>query len=232
MTQYTRHVRQDFQIEQYRRPFVPTFSYEDNQFANTIQVPQHNSQLVGATCQKQERYIPYRGHQNSSNSTIGTQSIDTNFVPSNGSTVSSTESIADAFTVTSSADRTSIELDQDNLGERLTRLEKMFNRITELTDSHYSVQLEPDPHAQTSSLQDLHISSLHDSLASSRHDSQASSSHAPPASLLHDSQVFLLHDPTSTDKKEPSVNKQINTSCSGDPINLVLPLTVRRKMKQ
>ena len=157
---------------------------------------------MGAHCQKQERYIPYKGHQISCNSTIGTQSIDTNFVPSNGSTVRSTESIADAFTGTSSADRTGIELDQDNLGERLARLEKMFNPITDLTDSYYSVQLEPDPHAQTSLLQDLHISSLHGPLASSLHGSQASSSHAPPASLLHDSQSFLLHDPTSTDKNE------------------------------
>ena len=71
MTQYSRHVRQDFQTEQYRGPFVHTFSYEDNQFSNTILVPWQNSPLVGAHCQKQERYIPYKGHQNSSNSTIG-----------------------------------------------------------------------------------------------------------------------------------------------------------------
>ena len=70
-------------------------------------------------------------------------------------------------------------LNQDNLGERLARLEKMFNRITEQTDSHYSVQLEPNAHAQTSSLQNLHVSSSHD----------------PPASSLHDPLAFLLHDP-------------------------------------
>ena len=140
MAKYTRHVRQDFQTEQYRRPFLSTFTYEDNQSASTIQVPQQNSPLVGAHCQKQERYIPYKGHQNSSNSNIGTQSVVTNFVPSNGSTVRSTESTAGAFTGTSSADSTGIELDEEILGERLAPLEKTFNRIADLTNSQFSVQ--------------------------------------------------------------------------------------------
>ena len=186
MTQYTRHVRQDFQIEQYRNPFVPTFSYEDNQFANTVLVPQQNSPSVGAHCQEQERYIPYKGHQNSSNSTTRTQSVDTNFVRSNGSTLKSTESIVDAFTGTSSADSTSTELDQEILVERVARLEKTLNRITELANSQFSVQLKPFPQVQATSSRDPQVSSLHDL----------------PASLLHNSQAFLLHDLTSTDKNE------------------------------
>ena len=196
------HVRQDFQTEQYRGPFVPPFSYENNQFANTIQVPQHNSPLVGAHGQKQERYIPYKDHQNSSNSTIGTQSIDTNFVPSNGCTVKSTKSIADEFTGTSSADSTCIELDQNNLGERMARLEKTFNRITELANSQFSVQLKPYPQVQATLSHNPQVSSLHDPQASSLHGPQGSSSHAPPASLLHDSQAFLLHNPKSADTNE------------------------------
>ena len=96
-----------------------------------------------------------------------------------------TKSIADAFTGTSSADSTGIELDQDNLGERQARLEKMFNRITELTDSHYSVELEPDPQ--------VHAPSLYNTQSSS----------------LHDPQAFLLHDP-STDKKEEPRGKLRN----------------------
>ena len=186
MTQYTRYVRQDFQTEQYRGPFVPIFSYENNQFANTIQVPQHNSPLVGAHCQKQERYILYKGHQNSSNSTIGTQSIDTNFVPSNGSTVKCTESIADAFTGTSSEDSTGIELDEEILGERLARLEKTFSHISDLANSQFSVQLDPYPQVHATSSNDTQASSLHGPQVSSIYGPQASSLHDPPASSLHD----------------------------------------------
>ena len=185
--------------------------------SNIVQGPQLNSPPVETHCQKhaplnyplvdphcqKQRYIPYKGHQNSSNSTVGTQSIDTNFVPSNGSTVKSTESIADAFTGTSSADSTCIELDEEILGERLARLEKTFSRIVDLANSQFSVQLEPYPQVHATSSNDTQASSLHGPQVSSMYGPQASSLHDPPASSLHDSpQALLLHDPTSTDKNE------------------------------
>ena len=191
-------------------------------------MPQHNSPLVGAHCQKQERYIPYKGHQNSSNSTIGTQSIDTNFVPSNGSTVKSTESIADAFTGTSSADSTGIELDEEILGERLARLEKTFSHIADLANFQFSVQLEPYPQVHATSSNDTQTSSLHGPQVSSMYGPQASSLHDPPASSL---QALLLHDPTSTDKNEEPRGK-LRDQYIMLRVDLGLPLTVRRNMKQ
>ena len=116
----------------------------------------------------------------------------------------STESIAGAFTDT---DSTGIELDEEILGERLARLEKTFNRIADLANSQFSVQLEPHTQVHATSSDDTQASSLRSPQVSSMHGPQASLLHDPPASSLHDPQALLLHDPTSIDKNEEPSGK-------------------------
>ena len=91
------------------------------------------------------------------------------------------------------------------MGERIARLEKMFQQITELSESEFSVRLESDVQEQGSSLYDPQTFSLKDPQAVSLND--------PHASFLSNMQAPSLHDPSPTEKNNREINKKKDEPC-------------------
>ena len=125
-------------------------------------------------CQQRQRYVPYRGSKQ----------------PEPPEEVATGASSADR-TINHKEDQTSC-----TLNDRMARLEEMFSRITELTDSHLSRQCKSEK--RLSSLHNTHTPSLQDPPKFALRDSLVSSLHDPLTciSALHDPQVTPLHERT------------------------------------
>ena len=90
------------------------------------------------------------------------------------------------------------------LSNRMARLEEMFSRITDLTDSHLSKKCKSEKQAPTlhnpfkSALHDPQLPSLHDPLKSALHDPQVTPLHNQVISAMPDQHSSLLHYPPPT----------------------------------
>ena len=103
----------------------------------------------------------------------------------------------------------------------MARLEEMFCRIIELTDSHLSRQCKSEKHSSAFhytqipssqdfskfALHDLQVTLLHDPLISALHDPRITQVHDPHITALHDQQSSSLHDP-QTPMHDPIPTKQ------------------------
>ena len=127
-------------------------------------------------CQQRQRYVPYRGSKQ----------------PEPPEEVATGASSADR-TINHKEDQTSC-----TLNDRMARLEEMFSRITELTDSHLSRQCKSEK--RLSSLHDPHTPSLQDPPKFALRDSSVSYLHDPLTciSALHDPQDTPLHERTTS----------------------------------
>ena len=148
-------------------------------------------------CQQRQRYVPYRG--------------------------SNKDDPFEFERLESSAESGVKQEDQTtcSLSDRMARLEEMFSRITELTDTHLSRHRKSEKHSaafhntQTPSSQDfskfaLHdpqVTLLHDPLISAPHGSRITQVHDPHTTAPHDQQASSLHDP-QTPMYDPISTKQ------------------------
>ena len=158
-------------------------------------------------CQQRQRYVPYRG----SNKDEPFERLETS-----------------AESGIKQEDQTTC-----SLSDRMARLEEMFSRITELTDTHLSRQRKSEKHSsefhntQTPSSQDfskfaLHdpqVILLHDPLISAPHDPKIIQVHDPHTTALHDQQSSSLHDP-QTPMHNPIPTKQEEKSACHENMNL------------
>lgn len=100
-----------------------------------------------------------------------------------------------------------------SLSDRMARLEEMFSRITELTDTHLTRQRKSEKHSsafhhtKTPSSQDFSKFALLDLQV---HDPHTTALHDQQSSSLHDPQT-PMHDPISTKQEEKSAcHKNMN----------------------
>ena len=125
-------------------------------------------------CPQRQRYVPYRG----SNKDEPFERLE------------------------SSAESEIKQEDQTtcSLSDRMARLEEMFSRITELTDTHLSRQHKSEKHSaafhntQTPSSQDSSKFALHDPQVTLLHDPLISAPHGPLITQVHDPHTTALHD--------------------------------------
>ena len=87
-----------------------------------------------------------------------------------------------------------------SLSDRMARLEEMFSRITELTDTHLSRHRKSEKHSaafhntQIPSSQDFSKFALHDPKVTLLHDPLISAPHGPLITQVHDPHTTALHD--------------------------------------
>ena len=134
-------------------------------------------------CLQRQRYVPYRGSNK-----------DEPFERSESSAESEIKQ----------EDQTTC-----SLSDRMARLEEMFSRITELTDTHLSRQCNSEKHSaafhntQTPSSQDFSKFALHDPQVTPLHE-RITSLHGQHSSALHSPQTTLQGPIPKTCKEPPS----------------------------